>query len=137
MSGYNSAAPAGSALAMLLKPLDTGIIIPALGAVIFSFFFAYAGGGDHPLFSIKTAGAEWVFPADASEKIAVPGPLGDTVIEIHDHAARIVSSPCANQSCVAAGAIRQSGQWAACLPNQVVLFIGSGKFEKDIDAAAW
>jgi len=117
--------------------LDICVFIPALGAVIASFFFAYAVGGVRPTVNIKAESGEWIFPFDADETINVSGPLGNTIVEIHDNKARVVSSPCKNQTCVATGAIRLSGQWAACLPNRVMLYINEGQTEDDVDAAAW
>ncbi|MCL2128627.1 MAG: NusG domain II-containing protein [Treponema sp.] len=122
---------------MLLKPFDFGIAVPVLAAVIFSFFFSYSGADGGRLVNLKADGGEWVFPADADETAVVSGPLGDTVIEISGGRARITSSPCLNQTCVAAGAITLPGQWTACLPNRVMLYISEGRGENDVDAAAW
>jgi len=127
---------------MLIKPFDFGIIIPALGAVIASFFFAYSGESSQSGIRVKAENNEWVFPLDSSETLTVPGPLGDTIIEINGSRARFLSSPCANQTCVSAGAIGSQGQWAACLPNKVLLYIapekrGSAADVPDVDAAAW
>jgi len=124
--------------AMLLKPFDFGIAIPLLGLVIASFFGAYLNAGGRSTVNLKGEGGEWVFPLDAVETMSVSGPLGDTVIEISGSAARIVSSPCQNQTCVAAGALHAPGQWAACLPNRVMLYVGENeKKENNVDAASW
>jgi len=132
---------------MLLKPFDFGIAIPLLGAVIASFFGAYSDAGGRSTVNLKSENGEWVFPLDAVETMRVSGPLGDTVIEISGSAARIVSSPCQNQTCVASGAVHAPGQWAACLPNRVMLYVGEGKAaekptaaqsdENNVDAAVW
>ena len=121
----------------MLKPFDICIAIPALGAVIASFFFAYAGAGGHSTVNLKGDSGEWVFSANAVETISLSGPLGDTVIAIYGGAARITSSPCMNQTCVSTGAIRSPGQWAACLPNRVMAYIGEAKTANDIDTTAW
>jgi hypothetical protein len=42
-----------------------------------------------------------------------------------------------NQTCVASGAVHAPGQWAACLPNRVMLYVSEGKTEDNVDAAAW
>jgi len=59
------------------------------------------------------------------------------VVEIDEAGARVIVSPCLNQTCVAAGTVRSPGQWTACLPNRVMLYIGEGKAQNDVDAAAW
>ena len=51
---------------------------------------------------------------------AVPGPLGKTIVEIHDGSVRVSESPCSNKLCVKTGRIRLTGQLIACLPNKVV-----------------
>ena len=121
----------------MFKPADFGITIPLLGVVIASFFFAYSGAGGGGAVNVKGEGGEWVFPVDAVETLVVSGPLGDTTVEINGAAARITASPCLNQTCVVAGAVHSPGQWAACLPNRVMLYISENKTENDVDAAAW
>ena len=96
---------------------------------------------------IRGHGGEWLFPIDADEIIAVSGPLGDTIVRIGDNRARVESSPCDNQTCVASGLLTRQGQWAACLPNNVLLMIQGGtsggagseasRGGNDIDALAW
>ena len=122
---------------MLFKPLDLGIVITALGAVIASFLWIYSGNDGRLLVNIKSQNDEWIFPTDSVATVDVPGPLGNTVIEIRNGQARIMSSPCPNQTCVASGAVHASGQWAACLPNRVMLYISEGEIDNDIDAAVW
>jgi hypothetical protein len=122
---------------MLLKPLDFGVAIPLLGAVIVSFFGAYSNAGGRGAVNLKSENGEWVFPLDAVETISVSGPLGDTVIEINGAAARIVSSPCLNQTCIAAGALHSPGQWTACLPNRVMLSVSEDETENNVDTSAW
>jgi len=121
----------------MLKPLDFGIAIPLLGIVAASFIAAYSDAGGGGAVFLKGEGGEWVFPLDAVETLTVAGPLGDTVVEIGGEGARVIASPCLNQTCVAAGAVRSPGQWAACLPNRVMLYIGEGNHNDDVDAAAW
>jgi len=122
---------------MPFKPFDFVIVLCALGAVAASFFMTYAGPDGSGLVNVRGPGGLWVFPADASETLAVAGPLGDTVVEIGGNTARITSSPCANQTCVGAGPVSAPGQWSACLPNRVMLYIGEGGQNSDVDAAAW
>jgi hypothetical protein len=122
---------------MLFKPLDYCIAIPALGAVIVSFFFVYTDTGGHSVVNLKGESGEWVFPVNAVETVNVSGPLGNTVIEINGGEARVVSSPCMNQPCVAAGSVRLPGHWTACLPNRVMLYVSEGQTENDVDATVW
>jgi len=51
--------------------------------------------------------------------IAVPGPLGISQIAIHNRQARIAADPSPRQYCVRQGWLKQAGEIAICLPNQV------------------
>jgi hypothetical protein len=71
------------------------------------------------------------------------------VIEIGDGRARVLASPCTNQTCVASGTIHSRGQWIACLPNGIFVSVesaGSGPGAQDaagergsteLDGAVW
>ncbi len=120
-----------------LRPLDICVICISVAAVAFSTFAVYAGSGASGRVSVQGAYSAWVFPLDAEEMLRVPGPLGETVIHIGGGAARILSSPCANQTCVAHGAIHAAGQWAACLPNRVIAAVEAAPLSDGIDAATW
>jgi hypothetical protein len=125
----------------LLKPFDWGVIGAALSITVFSAVFVYAGGyGGQGQLLVKGTGEQWVFPLDGTEIIKISGPLGDTVVELRDAAARIITSPCENQTCVAQGAIRFHGQWTACLPNRVLISINgktNGGRNNELDGAVW
>ncbi|MDD4979011.1 MAG: NusG domain II-containing protein [Gallionella sp.] len=53
------------------------------------------------------------------QEIAVPGPLGTSIISIDKRRARISSDPSPRQYCVRQGWLQQAGEIALCLPNQV------------------
>jgi len=61
--------------------------------------------------------------ADVERTIAVQGPLGVTRIEIRGSSARVVSSPCPDKICVRMGWLSRVGEYAACLPNRVVMTV--------------
>jgi hypothetical protein len=116
----------------VLKPLDFAVLILLGARTVLSGAAAWSGGGE--TVTVKGPGESWVFPRSAGETLRVPGPLGETVVELKDGRARVLSSPCTNQICVAAGAIHSRGQWIACLPNRVLVSISG---EAEIDGAAW
>jgi hypothetical protein len=124
-----------------LKPFDICITALALGAVLFSAVKVYAPGNGTLRVVLEGDDRRWEFPLDAAETVTVSGPLGDTIVELRGKQARIVSSPCAGQTCVAAGAIHRHGQWIACLPNQVLVSVQAagppGKDGFELDAASW
>ncbi len=64
----------------------------------------------------------------ADQQIEVPGPLGISIIAIHNRRVRIASDPSPRQYCVRQGWLERAGEIAICLPNQVsVELVGSHK----------
>jgi len=119
-----------------VKIPDVLIILLAAGLTFFSAYTVYIKGETKARVLIRGNGGEWAFPVSAEETVVVPGPLGDTVVRIGGSRAWVESSPCENQTCVASGALARRGQWAACLPNSVLLMI-EGAEDENIDAVAW
>ncbi|MHB9292281.1 hypothetical protein Holit_01377 [Hollandina sp. SP2] len=127
------------------KPLDFGAIGLALGITLLATVYLYARGGAETRILITGEREQWIFPQDAEELVTIPGPLGDTVVQLEHGKARMLASPCMNQTCVAAGAIQTHGQWIACLPNKVLVSIersgteGAADASSDeaLDGAAW
>lgn len=63
--------------------------------------------------------------------IAVPGPLGLSVISILNRQARITSDPSPRQYCVRQGWLKRTGETSICLPNQVSLELTGGSKRYD------
>jgi hypothetical protein len=121
-----------------MKFWDLVIITLAFIFTGYSALRIYTGQQNTGRVLIQGLDQQWVFPQDSEETIVVPGPLGNTIVKIHQHQAWVESSPCTNQTCVAAGRIQRQGLWVACLPNQVFLMIEGSNDSKDTpDAAAW
>ena len=119
-----------------IKIPDILIILLAAGLTFFSARAAYMKPDNSARVLIRGQGGEWTFHIDAEETVVVHGPLGDTIVRILDNRAWVESSPCDNQTCVASGFVARQGQWAACLPNNVLLMI-QGTEDDDVDAVAW
>lgn len=67
-------------------------------------------------------------PLSRDLRIEVPGPLGISIINIQQRKARVASDPSPRQYCVRQGWLKQAGEIALCLPNQVSLeLVGSRK----------
>ena len=121
-----------------VKKADIVIILLALGLTGFSFFTVYLRPQNITQVKIQGPDQTWIFPLDAEETVNVPGPLGITVVRIHENQAWVESSPCENQTCVASGHVHQLGTWVACLPNKVLLLIeGKDESGDSPDITAW
>lgn len=64
-------------------------------------------------------------------EINVPGPLGTSIISIRNHQARIASDPSPRQYCVRQGWLKNAGEVAICLPNQVSVELAGSRKKYD------
>lgn len=120
-----------------LKPLDITVIVLASAFAIAIGVTAIKKDSVSSRVIIRGQDKNWIFPLNAEEEVTISGPLGETVVRIHQGRAAIVSSPCSAQSCIAAGDLHKNGQWAACLPNRVFLLIEGAEDTDAVDAASW
>ncbi|MFP3089531.1 NusG domain II-containing protein [Treponema sp. TIM-1] len=120
-----------------IKVFDVLVIVLALAISVFSAVLVYAGPGRQRELVIRGPGGSWVFPLDAEEIVSVAGPLGATTVELRGGRARVLSSPCTNQLCVAAGTIHGHGQWIACLPNKVLIRVEAKDAGEELDGTVW
>jgi hypothetical protein len=118
------------------RPLDFVIIGVSSVLTALVAFSVYGHSREAGQAIVRGEGKTWVFPLDAEERISVSGPLGETVVEISGGRSRVLSSPCANQTCVAAGYLNRRGQWSACLPNRVFVYI-EGNDDAGLDSTTW
>ena len=103
----------------LIRPGDWLLLLVAAGAVAASFPLLWSGGAAERAV-VRSAGrvvAE--LPLTRDRTLAVPGPLGPSVIAVHGGRARVESDPSPRQYCVHQGWLDRAGEVAICLPNQV------------------
>ena len=102
-----------------LKPGDWLLVL--LGSIAVVLLTIKLWGGDLADQAVIRSGGKVfrVVPLSSDQQIAVPGPLGTSIITIEKHRARISSDPSPRQYCVRQGWLQQAGEIALCLPNQV------------------
>ena len=61
----------------------------------------------------------------------VAGRIGASKLEIKDGQVRFVASPCTGKQCIHAGHLQRSGEFAACLPNGVSVYVVATATEFD------
>jgi len=124
-----------------LRLLDVVVLVLTGAATVFCAVRVYGKNIPSLQFVIQGKEESWVYPVNQVFRAVVAGPLGKTIIELKGGQARVVSSPCANQICVASGAIHRRNQWIACLPNAVFVRIEAfGEKQTnhaEPDAAVW
>lgn len=102
-----------------LRPYDFLVFLVAAAVILAFSFLAIERGGPPSMVEIRSDDGDRVYTLGEDRVITVPGPLGDTILEVRDGTVRFVDSPCRDRICVAAGELVATGQWAACLPNRV------------------
>jgi hypothetical protein len=66
-----------------------------------------------------------------NRSMTVAGPLGETMVEVNGQRARIASDPSPKQYCVRQGWLKDAGEIALCLPNQVSIEIAGASQRVD------
>lgn len=118
-----------------LTLLDGCCVALVLALTAWSGFFVYRMQGGARTLDIRCGAQRWTYPLDQERVIRVRGPLGETEIEIRAGAARVCRSPCANGTCIAHPPVQRVGEWNACLPNGVFLYVhGTDAAEPEADA---
>lgn len=112
---------------MLIKPGDWLIMLAAAAIVAWLFgTLWHSRAGDRVV--IRSGGKIIEQVSLFTDRIiSVKGPLGISVITIHNRKARVASDPSPRQYCVKQGWLAKSGETAICLPNQVSVEISGAK----------
>lgn len=105
------------------KILDIPIILFVAFITVFSFFYVYALGEEAYNVVITYQEKEWIYPIDKDTELEIEGAIGITKIRIKDKQVSVISSACPHKTCVASPALKNVGDWNACLPNKVFLSI--------------
>jgi hypothetical protein len=118
-----------------VKIFDIIIILAVAGLTFFAAYMAYMKPQGKSQVLIRGEDEEWVYPIETEATVVVTGPIGDTTVRIRGNSAWIESSPCDNHTCIAVGSISKQGEWAACLPNNVLVIVHG--IEDDVDGISW
>jgi hypothetical protein len=92
-----------------------------LGALFTTWLAATMWHGGAPSKAVIRAGGQLFAEArlDTQRRIIVPGPLGNSIVEIEPGRARVAADPSPRQLCVKQGWLSHAGDAALCLPNQL------------------
>ncbi|TSA42114.1 MAG: hypothetical protein D4R58_00600 [Betaproteobacteria bacterium] len=100
-----------------------------VGVSVTAWSFALLWHTDRAEKAIVRSGGKVVgeFPLAQDRIIPVPGPLGVSLIAIHQRRARVAQDPSPRQYCVKQGWLARQGEMAVCLPNQVSVELAGAK----------
>ncbi len=107
----------------LLRPGDWLILLIGGGAVGLSFPLFWHGGLAERAIVRQNGQVFAEFALNKRQQVTVPGPLGQTEIQIEPGRARVLSDPGLRQYCVRQGWLTRPGEIAICAPNRVSLQI--------------
>jgi len=109
-----------------MTPLDRVVVLALLGASAAAFFLL--GQRTRGERVVVEQGGRVVFtaPLGVNRTVAIPGPLGETVVAIRDGRACVVSASCPNKVCMGMGEAARQGELIACVPNALLLRVEGG-----------
>ncbi|SEA37479.1 hypothetical protein SAMN05660420_01918 [Desulfuromusa kysingii] len=107
------------------------VIVAVLVALSFSILLRQSSGA-RVVVSIDDR-TVFVAPLAKDQKVELVGPLGKTVLQVENGAARIISSPCPHKVCMRMGDARHSGDLLACVPNKIVVSIEGDSIGEDAE----
>ncbi|MBI9101086.1 MAG: NusG domain II-containing protein [Spirochaetales bacterium] len=117
----------------IIKPGDFIPFLLTIGIIILIAVNVYKPSSGEPLLYIKSDEGEFLYPLDEDDEIKANGPLGASIVHIHQGEVSIADSPCPDKTCVNSTAISKYNEWNACLPNRVFIRIQSGVSGAGID----
>lgn len=121
-------------LLLRLTFLDRAILLALLLAAGALFPLLGRGGAGERVVVEQDGRIVFTAPLSGERTASLTGPLGETVLAIHDGSARIVSSSCPHRICLGMGGVSQRGDIVACVPNRLLVRIeGRDEGSKDYD----
>lgn len=114
---------------------DAVILTIAIAVTAASAFAVYRKPSAKTQLAISTPEGEYIYQINIDRTIETKGLIGNSIIEIKDGSVRFADSPCDNKVCVNHGVLMGSFDFAACLPNGVMIMIENAD-EDDIDIMA-
>ncbi len=106
-----------------LTPFDRKLLIVVTILVVLSFLLLFRQSTGARVVVSSDDRIVFVAPLDKDRRVELDGPLGITVLQIENGAARIISSPCSQKICIGMGEARHTGDLLACVPNHLVISI--------------
>lgn len=72
---------------------------------------------------VKTPEGRFLYPLNKNTELDFEGVIGHTKVTIKDGQAWVTESACDNKNCIFMGKLSRPGDFAACLPNAVILTV--------------
>jgi hypothetical protein len=99
---------------------DRWVLMLAIGLLVSLYSWTWSRDAYGHQANILVEGKQWSrVDLYQAQHIKVPGPLGESELEIRNGKIRFISSPCTLKQCIHYGWLTNGGEFNACLPNLV------------------
>lgn len=116
--------------------LDFFILLIFAAAVIFPAIKIFGGKSTKKNLIVQTRTEKYAYALDKELHLEFEGLIGKSRIAVSDGNAWFEDSPCDNKICVESGKITGPNQWAACLPNGIIIYIEGETEKEEVDVIA-
>ncbi|MDO4506191.1 MAG: NusG domain II-containing protein [Spirochaetales bacterium] len=116
--------------------LDFFILLIFAAAVAFSAVRIFGGKSTKSTLIVQTRTDKYAYSLDKELHLEFEGLIGKSHIAVSNGEAWFEDSPCENKICVESGKINGPNQWAACLPNGIIIYIEGEAEKEEVDVIA-
>lgn len=117
-----------------MRPLDYFILLIFLAVMGFAAMKVFTKKSGSRILMVQTQGERYAYSMEKNMRLEFSGPCGKSIIIIENEEAWFEHSDCENRICVESGKISRPNQWAACLPNGIIIYIEGEEEKESLDA---
>lgn len=117
-----------------IRLLDYFILLIFLAVIGFAAMKVFTKKSGSRILMVQTQGERYAYLMEKNMRVEFSGPCGKSIIIIENEEAWFEHSDCENRVCVESGKISRPNQWAACLPNGIIIYIEGEEEKESLDA---
>lgn len=117
-----------------MRLLDYFILLIFLAVIGFAAMKVFTKKSGSRILMVQTQGERYAYSMGKNMRLEFSGPCGKSIIIIENEEAWFEHSDCENRVCVESGKISRPNQWAACLPNGIIIYIEGEEEKESLDA---
>ncbi len=120
-----------------IRPFDIPILFTFAAMTVFFSAKLFCVKSESKTLMVQIGADKFAYSMEKELHLEFEGLLGKSHITVSKGEAWFDDSPCDNKICVESGKISRPNQWAACLPNGIIIYIeGISDSKKELDAIA-
>ena len=117
-----------------MRLLDYFILLIFLAVIGFAAMKVFTKKSGSRILMVQTQGERYAYSMEKNMRLEFSGPCGKSIIIKENEEAWFENSDCENRICVESGKISRPNQWAACLPNGIIIYIEGEEEKESLDA---